>query len=77
MYVTSLWFPSDNLLIHHSSEDGLILVDPSDNTTKELISSSEWAELVQELGSPINDVILSYDRQIAMLVTNKEKVNCM
>ena len=65
---------TDNQLIHRSSEDGLLLLSPSDNTTEELISPLEWTELGQILGSPIENVILSHDRTIAMLVTNIEKV---
>ena len=65
---------SDNLLVDQSSKDALILVDPSESTTKELISSSEWAELEQKLGSPISNIILSHDREMTMLVTNIEHV---
>ena len=66
---------ADNLLIHRSSESGLTLINPADNTSKVLISSAKWAELVKELGGSITDVILSRDQQWAMLVTNVEKVS--
>lgn len=63
------------MLIHQSSESGLTLINPADNTPEVLISPEQWAELVKELGSPIANVILSHDRQWAMLVTNVEKVS--
>lgn len=65
---------ADNLLIHRSSESNLTLFNPSNDSTEELISSSEWAELVEKLGSPISNVLLSHDRKKAMLVTHVEKV---
>lgn len=66
---------ADNLMIHQSSESGLTLINPADNTPEVLISPEQWAELVKELGSPIANVILSHDRQWAMIVTNVEKVS--
>ena len=66
---------ADNRLLHQSSKEGVLLVSPSDNNSTEvLISSKEWAELGEILGSPIESVVLSGDRKMAMLVTNVEKV---
>ena len=70
----SSYVVTDNQLLHQSSENGVLLYDPSSNTTTVIISSTEWTELGQKLGSEIIGVVLSHDRQMAMLVTNREKV---
>ena len=65
---------ADNLLIHKSS-DTLTALNVSDNSNETLISSSEWAELVEQLGGPISKVVLSHDREWALLITNVTSVS--
>ena len=66
---------ADNLLLHQSIKSGVILINPLKNTTEVLISSSEWMNLSMELGSTISSVVMSRDREMAMLVTDVEKVS--
>jgi dipeptidyl aminopeptidase/acylaminoacyl peptidase len=73
LYYSAEW-TNDNQLLHQSSEDGVLLIDPSSNTTTVLISSTEWTELGRKLGSKLSSVVLSADRQMALLVTNREQV---
>ena len=72
--IQPVFLAADNQLLHQSSEDGVLLIDPSSNTTTVLISSTEWTELGRELGSKLSSVVLSADRQMALLVTNREQV---
>ena len=68
---------ADNHLLHQSSEDGVLLIDPSNNNTTVLISPTEWTELGRKLGSELGSVLLSADRQMVLLVTNREQVHNM